>query len=373
MDYRQKLFAHKDVYGLDKTAGLFLSAVRGNLAFHLQNCPEYAAVLARQGFVPEMAGALADVADIPPLSTLFFKRHTLFSLPASRLAIQAKSSGTQGSRSHVGFDKKTLSYGVRMVLRVFARYDALSAVPAHYIVLGYQPSAHNEMGAAKTAYYTTKFAPALHREYALKDTGDGYAPNIDGVRDALMRYAKSPFPVRFVGFPAYMYFLVQALRSEGVRLSLGPRSMVLLGGGWKQFSDQRVDKQDLFDQIEETLGIDPTRILEFYSAVEHPVAYCACKNHRFHVPIYSRAIVRDVVTLKPVQDGVAGLLSFVTPLVGSLPLTSVVTDDIAILRSGADCGCGNAAPCFELLGRAGLDGIKTCAADAAEILMEVAP
>jgi hypothetical protein len=51
-----------------------------------------------------------------------------------------------------------------------------------------------------------------------------------------------------------------------------------------------------------------------------------------------------------------------------MPLVSVVTDDLAVLHDGTACGCGISAPFFTLLGRAGVEQIKTCAADAAEML-----
>ena len=85
------------------------------------------------------------------------------------------------------------------------------------------------------------------------------------------------------------------------------------------------------------------------------------------MPIYSRVIIRDVGTLEPVPYGQMGLLSFVTPLVLSMPLSSVVTDDLAISYEGG-CTCGIKSPYFKLLGRAGVSQIKTCTADAAELM-----
>jgi phenylacetate-coenzyme A ligase PaaK-like adenylate-forming protein len=220
----------------------------------------------------------------------------------------------------------------------------------------------------QTAYGTTKFAPALHREYALKLSGNDYALNIEGIQKALLRYGKTGFPVRFVGFPGYMYFLVRALREKGIRLRLNGLSKVLLGGGWKQFSAEKIDKKELYTLIDETLGIQEDNCREFFSAVEHPVAYCDCANHHFHVPVYSRVIIRDVDTLEPVRNGETGLLSFVTPLVRSMPLLSVVTDDLAVMHDGAECGCGILSPYFEIVSRAGVREIKTCAQGAAELL-----
>jgi hypothetical protein len=51
-----------------------------------------------------------------------------------------------------------------------------------------------------------------------------------------------------------------------------------------------------------------------------------------------------------------------------MPLASVATDDLAVLYEDYDCGCGIKTPYFTLLGRAGLQGIKTCAATASELL-----
>jgi len=254
------------------------------------------------------------------------------------------------------------------VLKTFAYHKLFSIRPTNYIVLGYQPSKQNTMSAVKTAYGTTKFAPALHREYALKFNGTGYELNQDGIKDALLRYSKSIFPVRLIGFPAYMYFLVKSLQESNIRLKLPKGSKVFLAGGWKQFMTEKVEKEELFSLIEQTLGIGPSDCKDFFGAVEHPIVYCDCKNHHFHVPVYSRIIIRDVKTLQPVSYGKPGLLNLVTPLVGSIPLVSVMTDDIAIMHDGESCGCGISSPWFEILGRVGLQGIKTCAAGAAERL-----
>ncbi len=367
MDLRRKLFLKRNPYRIGKTAPLFLEAVRRNIASNRDGCSEYARILENCGFSPDDIASEADLAKIPVIPTLYLKRNRLFSVPEKKLAVKATSSGTKGSMSVVGFDRSSLFYGIMMMFRFFSYYRIISPIPVNYIVLGYEPSKHTDMGAVKTAYGTTKFAPALHREYALRDTGSGYEVNVEGIKKALLSYAKSPFPVRFVGFPAYMYFLAKTLRENGISLRLKKRSMILLGGGWKQFAGEEIDREEFFALIRETLGIERERCFEFYSAVEHPLAYVKCKNGHFHVPLYSRVIIRDTKTLEPVPDGQIGLLSFVTPLVSSMPLTSVITDDLAV-HSNAECGCGLETPYFDLIGRAGVSGIKTCTAQAAEIL-----
>ncbi len=367
-DAKKRLFYHKNPYDIQSTADLFLQATRENLLFQIANCPEYARIIKSRGFSPDDLKTEVDLCKIPVLPTLYFKRNRLFSIPEEKLTVNATSSGTKGAQSVVGFDAVSMRLGIAMMTNFLSYHKLISLMPANYLILGYEPSEHTQMGAIKTATGMTRFAPSLHKEYALKDTGCGYAPNPDGVQKALMRYAKSDFPVRLVGFPSYLWLLVNELENRGISLKLNRHSKVLLGGGWKQFSDGEIESEQLYKTVEKTLGIPRENCYEFFSAVEHPLPYVKCKNGHFHVPIYSRAFIRDVNTLEPVLDGQLGLLSFVTPLVGSMPLLSVVTDDLAVMYPAQNCGCGIQTPYFDLKGRAGVGGIKTCTTEAAELL-----
>lgn len=368
MSYRKKLFSCRRLYDTEGTKDLFLHAVKESLAYHRANCPDYAKILGSRKFKEDGLKSVSDLHKIPAIPTVFLKEHTLLSVPYERLLFKSTSSGTRGKPSTAGLDLKSAYFALRMVLRTFSYYHLFSPVPANYIVLGYEPSPRNQMGAVKTAFGMTLAAPALHREYALKDTGTEYRLNMAGIKNALLRYEKSGFPVRFMGFPAYLHFLLKDLQESGVKLRLPKNSRVFLAGGWKQFFMQETDKSELYRLSEEILGIGEENCKDFFGAVEHPIVYCDCKNHHFHVPVYSRVIIRDVKTLLPVENGTPGLLNLITPLVGSMPLTSVMTDDLAVMYEGKTCGCGIPSPYFEILGRSGMQQIKTCAAGAAELL-----
>ena len=105
-------------------------------------------------------------------------------------------------------------------------------------------------------------------------------------------------------------------------------------------------------------------------AVEHPILYTDCKAHHFHIPVYGRVIIRDVNTLKPVPNGQMGIINLLTPLVKSVPLLSICTDDIGILHD-EKCACGLNTPYLEIVGRVGLSDIKTCTAGAEDLLKEM--
>lgn len=368
MDYRRKLFTYPQLYNLASTDGLFVTAIKKNLSFHVKHCRDYRILLSNRDFHIKQIKTIKDLVKIPCLPTLYLKKHTLHSMPKDRLLFQSTSSGTKGKKSHVGYDALGLYFGAYMVLRTAKYHKLLSLKPTNYIILGYKPSKSNHAIISKTAFGATFFAPALSRTYALKPSANGYKLDLQGLKKAILRYSQQPFPVRFVGFPSYTYFLLKELKKSGIKVRLHKDSMVFLGGGWKEFYQEAVDKKTLYNLLEEVLGIKENRCKEFFGAAEHPIIYCDCPKHHFHVPIYSRVIIRDVDTLKPVKKGEVGLLNLITPLLESMPLVSIMTDDLAILHDGTECGCGIPSPYFEIIGRVGVKDIKTCAAGAAEIL-----
>lgn len=368
MGARGTLFGKAPYEG--QTDALFLEAMRDNCAYQLEHNADYRKLLDGLKFSTSMLKTFEDLAKIPPLPTMFFKHHDLFSMPKWRMPIRATSSGTKGKMSQIGFEVSGLWQGLRMVLRVGRVHKLFSLRPTNYLLLGYKPHKGNRTAVTKTAYGATFFAPALRRTFALTYGKNGYEADLNRVLGALKRYAESPFPTRFMGFPSYTYFLLRMMEEQGVRLVLPKGSKILLGGGWKQFYAEQVDKTVLYRLAQERLGIEERDIVEFFGAVEHPILYCDCPHHHFHVPVYSRVLIRDVKTLEPLPLGEMGLVNLLTPMTLGTPILSVMTDDLGILHAGSTCGCGIETPYLELIGRVGLKDIKTCAAGAAELLTE---
>jgi len=129
-----------------------------------------------------------------------------------------------------------------------------------------------------------------------------------------------------------------------------------------------MDKSRLYSLAKKVLGVEEENIKEFFGAVKHPIFFNACPRHHFHVPIYSRVLIRDVHTLETLPYGQVGLVSLLSPLIEATPTASVMTDDLGYLEPGSKCGCGLDSPYLTILGRVGLSDIKTCAAGAAELL-----
>lgn len=365
---RQRLFWKGRPYDLPRSDGAFLRACRDNCAYHIKNCPGYAAICAAQGFSPDMLRTVEDLAKIPVLPTLFFKRNALFSMPEWRMAMKVTSSGTSGSFSRIGFDWGSILAEAPMVVRLGLCHHLASPVPAHCVVLGYKPDKSNRTGVTRTMFGLTFFSPPLSRTYALNLIDGAYAPDLDAVAKALDRFSRSQFPTRIVGFPSYLWFGLKRMEELGLKVQLPKGSRIILAGGWKQHYAQQVDKRTLYQLAEQVLGIPEENVNELFGAVEHPIFYNACPRHHFHIPIYGRVIIRDPDTLESLPVGEVGLINLISPLMTATPTLSVMTDDLGYLTPGEACGCGIKSPYLTILGRVGMAGIQTCAAGAAELL-----
>lgn len=364
MKLRRRLFASKDPYDSNKS-GLFLDACKENFDHLISHCGDYKKIC--NGLNIRSSDDIRSPADLPILPTMLFKQHDFKS---GHHFVTATSSGTSGGhKSVIGFEFSSLMAALRMSLKVTRYHGVISFRPCRYIIMGFKPTRTNKVAAARTAYLTTFLAPALSRKFILKPTPEGgLKPDFDSIVEALRKYEKGKAPVRFMGFPSYTFFLFRVLEERNIFFKLPKGSKIMLGGGWKQFYQEAADKETFYALAKKTLGIDEENITEFFGAVEHPILYCDCSHHHFHVPVYSNIIIRDPDTLEPVENGNVGLVNLISPLTKATPILSVMTDDLGVLHNGTECPCGIKSPYLEIIGRVAPEDIKTCAAGAADIL-----
>lgn len=364
MKHRRRLFSVKDPYDT-QSDDLFFNAAKENFMYQYAHCAEYRKIADGLDVSANSLHSIDDITQIPCLPTLLFKRHHLRSAAA---LIKATSSGTSGNFSEIGFDIGGLLGALVMSCKIMHRRGLFSFVPCHYIVMGYKPHRSNRTAVTKTAFGATLFAPAIRRRYILQYKNGSYSPDFEGIIATLKKLDNSLFPVRFMGFPSYTFFLMKMMDEQGLHIQLKKGSKIMLGGGWKQFYAEQVDKESFYRLAEKVFGICDKDIVEFFGAVEHPILYCDCPNHHFHVPAYSRVVIRDADTLNPVPHETVGLVNLITPMVSAAPILSIMTDDLGVLHSDSKCGCGIQTPYLEIIGRVAPTEIRTCAAGAADLL-----
>lgn len=350
-----------------ETDALFLKAMEEALNWHRDRSPFFHLLLESKGIKP---GVHPSLPEIPFLPAEFFKRNEVVSIPREQVSLHLTSSGTTGQKSQMFFDAWSIGSAQRMVDFIFAANGWVSADPCNYLLYSYQTEADSKLGTSYTDNFLCKYAPVAKVEYALKLTGQGgHDFDVLGCIRALQDFAAEGKPVRIFGFPAFLHFTLERMVALGLPpLKLNPESLVFLGGGWKGNADKAIPKLKLYRLANQLLGIPDRRLRDGFGSVEHCVPYVECEQHRFHVPTWSRVLIRDLRTLEPLPYGQPGFLQFISPYISSVPALSVLMGDLARLHEAGSCTCGLPTPWFEVLGRAGTSKNKSCAVAAAELL-----
>ncbi|GHD95959.1 LuxE/PaaK family acyltransferase [Streptomyces naganishii] len=347
---------------------LFADAMAEANAWHARRSPFFASLL---GDPPEEAApTVGERVRAPLVPAAFFKRHEVLSVPRDDVFLHLTSSGTTGQKSQMFFDEWSIRAAQRMVARVFDHYGWITPdQPVNYLLYSYEPAPSLKLGTSFTDNYLCDFAPARHTTHALRHTGAGHEFDVHGCITALHRYAEEDVPVRILGFPAFLHFTLERMTAMGVPpLRLPKGSLVVLGGGWKGHADRQIGKEEFYAEVTELLGVPGERIRDTFGSVEHCVPYVECAEHRLHVPVWSRAAVRDTAALRPLPYGERGFLHLVSPYITSVPAHSVVMGDLASLHPGEECACPLSTDWFTVHGRAGTSRNRSCAVAAAELL-----
>ncbi|MFE3885923.1 acyl-protein synthase [Streptomyces lydicus] len=345
---------------------LFTAAMREINTWHIDRSPLYRSLWNSAG--EPAVRSVQDLHRLPFVHVNLFKRHALGSIPVPDIALRLTSSGTGGERTEIGFDTWSIGSAQRMdawTIKALGLID--TDRPANYLVCGYEPDPRLTVGAAHGLNELCDFSPVASAVHALRNTGDGHEFSPMGSVDALVDFASRDQPVRIVGFPAFVHAVLERMRTMGIPpLHLPEGSLVLTGGGWKGHADRAVGKPAFREAISAQLGIPDDRIRDCYGSVEHCLPYIECADHHFHVPVWSRCIVRDVRTLEPLPYGRPGYLQFIAPSITALPAHSILMADLGTLHEPGSCAIGT--PWFEVHGRAGVRRNRSCAVAAADLL-----
>ncbi|AGN25953.1 hypothetical protein A3206_06920 [Candidatus Methanomassiliicoccus intestinalis] len=363
----QDLWASSDPYEYDDE--LFVKAVKQCLSWHIEKNDFYKDWMQKNNFSVDSLNDISDIAKIPFLHANFYKTHVIKTVKDEDIAITLTSSGTTGQKSQMFFDNWTIFASDKSADMESYKLGMITDEPTNFLLYSYEPAEGVNVGTLRTRQMMRRYAKENELVYALKYTGKGHEFDLFGCIDALLRFEKEGLPVRLLGFPAFLYFTLEKMEDMGYPpLKLNPKSLVMMGGGWKGFVDKQLSPQEFRAYIKERLGLPESCCHESYGAVEHGVAYMDCNNHHFHIPAYSRVLIRDVRTLEVLPYGKPGFLNVISPINTGVPVVSLLLGDLAVLHEGKSCGCGINALWFEILGRAGTTKNRSCAIAAAELL-----
>lgn len=348
----------------DENRNLFFESFKENCFFHYKHHEFTKKFWNKLGFHPEQLKEEKDLSDIPGTMVHLFKEHELCSVPKRDLILTLTSSGTGGQKSQQFLSQESLDNVKRLALRIHEALGMASEREYNYLCFTYDPKIANDLGTAFTDELLTNFTGKKEIYYAIQwnEASQAFELNEKGVLETLKRFASSNHPTRILGFPAFLYEIIE---KHNIQMNLGEDSWLQTGGGWKGKADQEIPKQEFRKFIQTRLGIPLENQRDLFGMVEHGIPYVDCKKGNLHIPNYARVFVRSPQNLSLLKKGERGLLHFLCSYNFSYPAPSLLTTDYGRLGS---CDCGIEGDILILEGRAGVNKHKGCALKALELL-----
>jgi hypothetical protein len=301
------------------------------------------------------------IADLPYLPAAAFKANPPLTLvPASEVKRTLASSATSGQRpSRVVLDAQTARRMTKGVVAIIRHFIGGARRPYLVIDVAENLAAQSELGARGAAIQSLQ-SFATERVCCLRADEAG---SLQTDLETLLSYAEKwkEADVLVYGFTSVIWtHLVQQLDREGVTLKM-PKVHVLHSGGWKKLEQQAVTKDVFSSGVAAVFGCEKDRVIDFYGMVENVgVVYPDCEFGNKHVPAFAEVIVRDPLTLAPVEAGQQGLVQVCSVLPTSFPGFLVLTDDMAEIIGYDGCSCGRRGTYFRFVRRVPKAEIRGC-------------
>lgn len=353
--------------GEKKKEMLFSSCLKRAFQYHRDRCPEFAFFCRKQGYPPNEQPE--NLSDYPYIPASLFKTKKLISVPEQTIKARIMSSATSGTPSVIFVDKAMAGLQAKVSAKITADYIGPHRRP--FLVMDADPSKNRSKDIYARSAATQGFLIfAESAEFYLKEKDGRLSLDMHNLIPRLKEIEAGKKEVSIFGFTYILYHhMIRLLKEKKIRYNLPATVKVIHIGGWKKLEDQKVSRQQFLNDIFLTLGLDSSRVFDFYGFTEQMgLVYGNRADYPKTVPLYAEIIIRDPLTLEPVEDRKEGLIQMLTPLPSSYPGISVLTDDIGrIIGRGQDRD-GRWGTQFEVTGRAEKSDLRGCGDILGEIM-----
>jgi hypothetical protein len=199
-------------------------------------------------------------------------------------------------------------------------------------------------------------------EQALADfrarTGGDMDTHCTRILDGMIASAKAGRPILLMAPPFQLLDLCKRMEDRGERIPRQAMAALLTGGGWKNFENQRIAREDLLAMAEDRLGFQPHQMHEGYGQSECNAHFNRCAHGRFHAPPLSLPMVLDANQDIMPKHGV-GRYGFSDPFITSFPGFVITGDEVELVDETCPCGLSGLALVGEVRRAQGQE-IKGC-------------
>ena len=333
---------------LDKH-GILFDLLRRQVEKAVQHSVHYANFVANY---PVPLDKAETIADLPYLPVSVFKKDPPLMLISSskvqRILLSSSTTGQEPSRIAVdSITARRMSKGITSILS-----DFVGTARRPYLVVDLSSTniKGSNLGARGAAIrglspFSTKTV------YCMKEESVS-AAELD--IDILLSFANEHRneQVLIFGFTNILWtHFVTPLEKKGICLNM-PLVHVVHSGGWKKLIKEAVSKEEFNKRLSGVVGCDTKFIIDFYGMVENlGIIYPDCKEGFKHPPAFGEVIIRDPLTLAPVQPGEIGIVEVCSALPNSFPGHLLLTEDMATVLLDDGCPCGRRGLAFRFAGR----------------------
>jgi hypothetical protein len=301
------------------------------------------------------------VADLPflPVSLLKANPPLSFIPPDEVKRTLTSSATTSQSPSRVVLDSATSRRMTKGVVSIVRDFIGTSRRPYLVVDTADLMRGGGDLGARGAAIQGLH-PFASQATYCLKVNEQG---DLTLDRDKLLEFAETHRNAEILvyGFTYILWnHLVKPLLAEDICLNLS-QVRILHSGGWKRLQEQAVEKTVFNQQLARVFGCTPECVIDFYGMVESVgVIFPDCSAGNKHTPVFGEVIVRDPLTLEPVNAGGYGVVQVCSVLPTSFPGNLLLTEDMAQVIGYDDCPCGRRGISFRFAGRVPQAEVRGC-------------
>lgn len=363
----ERLCQIKSPYELDdNNTKIFVEAIKENYQLQFENQPYVRFLAEKNHFDISQVQTLDDLAKIPPIFVGTMKRTTFCNLKEDEVAMVLTSSGTKGEKTQSFFGKEDLERLTTLSRNCFEASGWTSNIPTHVFLFAHDIKEEKNRGTSWSNDQLSSLVPAKSIHWMIVKNAQGdFDFDYKTWAKKIVELAKDA-PIRLVGFPAFMAQLANEISQIAPNFKAMEGSFITAGGGWKNHSGTPMTFAQFADFIGKSLGIAAHSIRDIFGMAEHGIPYCSCKAGHYHVPLYSRILIRDPLSLKVLPDGAEGIMNLISPYNMAQSNLSVLATDLGIIKE--NCPCGIKGKFIASIRRGGISKNRGCAIAAQEIL-----
>jgi phenylacetate-coenzyme A ligase PaaK-like adenylate-forming protein len=328
-----------------------LDNLNSRLQLHYESSLEFRRII--NGFFADKLPAKS-LENLPFIPVRLFKTLDLKSVADSDIVKTMTSSGTSGQgASKIYLDRATVKRQQEALVSIFKAQTEHSRIPM--LIIDASSTIKNRSRFNARAAGILGFSMFGKRSvFALNDD---LTINLSVVREFFDKYGNEPFLLFGFTYIVYRDFLL-SLKKSGICFPEN-KGLLIHGGGWKKLEELSISQGELKTLVTEVLGV--SRVYDYYGMVEQTGSiFFECNKGFFHASEWSDLIIRDVESLRPLKNGLSGLIQLLSIVPESYPGNSILTEDLGTIYGEDDCVCGRKGKYFKVHGRVKNSEIRGC-------------